>query len=215
MNRKVMIRLIIAAVIAALGIFIYAYRDQLFPKVTVPDNKVTESTKTSEKPVDPTKHDFMDVDFAKKMIVHNQQGIQMADIAKEHAVSEPVRRVAATISSELSADTQRYVGWLTDWKEPYFNLADFPEMDGHDMYPTHPGMASLGELEKLKAATGYSVDEQFLNLMIKHHEGADEMANSIAFKEMQFGQMIDLKTRTLKRQAEELQTMKQLQVKGE
>lgn len=173
------------------------------------------SANTSKKTVNPKEHSYTDADFAKKMIVHNQQGMQMADIAKERAVSQEVRQVAATISKELSAETQQYINWLTGWKETYFNLSDFPEMDGHDMYPTHPGMASLGDLEKLKAASGYSVDEQFLSLMIKHHEGADEMANSIAFKEMQFGQMIDLKTRTLRRQAEELQTMKQLQVKGE
>lgn len=214
MNRKVIIGLIISGVIVALGVLVYAYRDQLFPKVTVPDNKVTESTETpDEKPVDPTKHDFMDVDFAQKMIVHNQQGIQMADIAKERAVSEEVRRIAATISSELSTDTQQYVGWLTQWKEPYSNLSDFPEMDGHDMYPTHPGMASLAELDKLRSATGDLVDMQFLSLMIKHHEGSEQMAKYQ--KSIQFGEMAQLKDAVIKRQAEEIRTMKQLQAKGE
>jgi uncharacterized protein (DUF305 family) len=153
----------------------------------------------------------MDADFAKKMIVHNQQGIQIADLAKERATNGQVRAVAAAISTELSAETEQYIAWLTEWKEVYLNLSDFPQMEGHDMYPTYPGMASLGELDALKGATGSSVDEQFLRLMVKHHEGADEMAKSIPVETMQFGKMIELRAKALKRQAEEVQTMKQLQ----
>jgi uncharacterized protein (DUF305 family) len=179
--------------------------------VSTQKNEPTPSASKNEKSSNPNEHSYMDVDFARKMIVHNQQGIQMADIAKQNATSEEVRQMAVRISEELSNDTKRYVDWLTEWKETYFNLSDFPEMDGHDMYPTHPGMASYGELSALKAATGTSVDAQFLRLMIAHHEGANEMANDLAFKDMQFGQMIDLKAKTTKRQAEEIQTMKRLQ----
>ncbi len=155
----------------------------------------------------------MDVDFARKMIVHNQQGVQMADIAKKNATSEEVRQLAALISEELSSNTKKYTDWLNDWKETYFNLSDFPEMEGHDMYPTHPGMASLSDLSALESAAGNSVDTLFLRLMIAHHEGANEMATEGYFKEMQFGQMISLKDETLKQQTEEVQTMKQLQTK--
>ena len=155
----------------------------------------------------------MDVDFARKMIVHNQQGVQMADIAKKNATSEEVRQLAALISEELSSNTKKYTDWLNDWKETYFNLSDFPEMEGHDMYPTHPGMASLSDLSALESAAGNSVDTLFLRLMIAHHEGANEMATEGYFKEMQFGQMISLKDETLKQQTEEVQTMKQLQPK--
>jgi len=182
---------------------------------SAPKDKVTHPIGKSEEKANPKEHNYTDVDFAQKMIVHNQQGIQIADVAKKNATSEEVRQLAASVSEGLSNNTKQYIGWLSEWNEKYFNLSDFPQMDGHDMYPTHPGMASLGELEKLKKATGNAVDEQFLSLMIKHHEGANEMANSIAFERMQFGQMVDLKTKTLKRQAEEIQTMKQLEAKGE
>ena len=182
---------------------------------SAPKDKVTHPIGKSEEKANPKEHNYTDVDFAQKMIVHNQQGIQIADVAKKNATSEEVRQLAASVSEGLSNNTKQYIGWLSEWNEKYFNLSDFPQMDGHDMYPTHPGMASLGELEKLKKATGNAVDEQFLSLMIKHHEGANEMAYSIAFERMQFGQMVDLKTKTLKRQAEEIQTMKQLEAKGE
>lgn len=182
---------------------------------SAPKNKTPLASK-NEKAVNPKEHSYTDVDFAQKMIVHNQQGIQMADIAKKNVTSEEVRQIAARISEELSTDTKQYIDWLTEWKETYFNLSDFPEMEGHDMYPTQPGMASLGELRALETATGASVDEQFLRLMVAHHEGANEMASdNLAFRNMQFGQMIDFKTKTLKRQAEEIQTMKQLQTNEE
>lgn len=182
---------------------------------SAPKNKMTQSTGKTTKTVDPNEHSYTDVDFAQKMIIHNQQGIQIADIAKKNAASEEVRQIAASISEELSTSTKQYIDWLTEWKETYFNLSDFPEMEGHDMYPTGSGMASLGDLNTLESATGNSVDKLFLRLMIAHHEGMAEMADSIAFKKMQFGQMISLKNDTLKKQAEEVRTMKQLQTKGE
>lgn len=206
--RKILIAIGGIVVLGAVAVGLSQFQDK---PVSAPESKETPLATKKKEARDPNKHGFMDADFAKKMIVHNQQGIQIADMAKERATNEEVRRVAATISAELSAETQQYISWLTEWKETYFNLSDFPEMEGHDMYPTHPGMASLSELDALKTASGNSIDEQFLNLMIKHHEGADEMANSIAYETMQFGKMLELKAKTLKRQAEEIRTMKQLQ----
>lgn len=178
-------------------------------------NETVRSTAESETKVNPNEHNYIDVDFAQKMIVHNQQGVQMADIAAKNATSGEVRRLAVSISEELSANTTQYIDWLTKWKEIYFNLSDFPEMDGHDMYPTHPGMASLSDLATLKSATGGSVDELFLRLMITHHEGSNEIANAEYLKGMQFGEMVHLKNETLKRQTREIEIMKRLQTKGE
>lgn len=103
--------------------------------------------------------------------------------------------MAALISEELSSNTKKYTDWLNDWKETYFNLSDFPEMEGHDMYPTHPEMASLSDLRELESATGSSVDKLFLRLMVTHHEGANEISNAEYLKSMQFGQMITSRTR--------------------
>ena len=181
---------------------------------SAPKSKTTQAASKSKKPSNPNEHSYIDVDFARKMIVHNQQGVQMADIAKKNATSEEVRQLAALISEELSSNTKKYIDWLNDWKETYFNLSDFPEMEGHDMYPTHPGMASLGDLKALESATASLVDELFLRLMITHHEGANEMSKLGYLDDMQFGQMISLKNETLKKRAEEVRIMKQLQAKG-
>jgi len=175
---------------------------------------VASPADTVTKVPDPNKHSYTDVDFARKIIVHNQQGIQMAAAASVNAQSEEVRQLATRIGENLLKDTNQYIAWLTEWKEVYFNLSDFPEMDGHDMYPTYNGMASISQISTLEAARGSSVDELFLRLMIAHHEGAKEFANGIEFRQLQFGQMIDLKSKRLIQVAEEVQIMKQLQANG-
>lgn len=209
--RKIVVGTIIVLAVGAAAIGWWFSQNQ---SASAPESKPMPSASKSEKPANPNEHNYMDTDFAKKMIVHNQQGIQMADIAKKNASDDKVRQLAVRISDELTSDTKQYINWLTEWKGTYFNLSDFPEMEGHDMYPTGPGMASLGEIDALKTATGNSVDKQFLDLMIKHHEGTKEMADSVAFERMQFGEMLALRAKTIKKQAEEVRIMKQLQDKG-
>lgn len=182
---------------------------------SAPKAETAQNTNTNEKTVDPKEHNYIDVDFARKMIVHGQQGVQIADMAKNKATDDGVRQLANSISTELSNNSKQYSDWLTEWNETYYNLSDFPEMEGHDMYPTHPGMASLGDLNALESADGKSVDDLFLRLMIAHHEGVIEMEDGGYFNKMQFGEMISLRNETLKRQANEIQTMKQLQANGE
>lgn len=41
------------------------------------------------------------------------------------------------------------------------------------------GMASTAEIDALEAATGTAADCQFLELMIRHHEGALPMAEAV------------------------------------
>ena len=209
--RKIVITIVTVLVIGGAAFGWWLLQNQ---PASVPKSKTTQAASKSKKPSNPNEHSYMDVDFARKMIVHNQQGVQMADIAKKNATSEEVRQLAARISDELTNDTKQYIDWLTEWKETYSNLSDFPEMEGHAMYPTLPGIASLSDLSALETAAGSSVDKLFLSLMIVHHEGAAELADSILAENMQFGQMINLKNKTMEKQTEEIQTMKQLQAKG-
>lgn len=212
MNKKVIISLIVVAV-AALAVGVYVYRDQLFPKMKPPTSAVNQAQ--ADKPVepaDPTKYNFMDADFAKQMVIHNQQGMQLASLAREKSSSQAVIEIANKINQGLSTDTDQYIAWLNEWKEPYLDLKDFPQMDGHDMYPTHPGMATFTEISSLESLGGSEFDQRFLEMMIQHREGAEQMAK---YQNLQFGKMIELKDSAIKRQAEEVQTMKQLQVKGE
>jgi len=50
-----------------------------------------------------------------------------------------------------------------------------PVPGGHADHPAY-GMASLEEMNRLRAARGAAFDRLFLSLMIRHHQGAMTMA---------------------------------------
>lgn len=157
-------------------------------------------------------HNYIDVDFAQKMIVQSQQGIQISNLATKNATSEDVRNIAVQMSKELTVSVSAYSGWLDNWKIPYENLVDFPAMDGHDMYPTYPGMSSASEINMLESTDGATLDQQFLKLMILHHTGAIEMeTNDPAYKGMEYGPMITLKKQSAVIQSSEILSMKRLE----
>lgn len=72
-----------------------------------------------------------------------------------------------------------------------------------------PGMASPAQLAALQQATGKSFDTMFLNLMIKHHEGAVTMSG----KELENGaddRITELAQEVAVTQTKEIATMRQV-----
>ncbi len=51
--------------------------------------------------------------------------------------------------------------------------------DHHTAHEGMPGMATPEQLDRLKAASGQAFDEQFLQLMSAHHEGAIKMSEQV------------------------------------
>lgn len=208
--RKMKVIVIAALITAGVGLGWLVLKNQ---PASAPESRAEQPANEGKENLDPKEHNFADIDFAKKMIIHSQQGIQMAEIAHENATDEEVRQLVAAIRINLVSNNAYYKSWLVEWKEEYLDLSYFPEVEGHDSYPTHPGMASLRDLRALENATGSLVDELFLRLMIAHHEGAAEIAG-MASERMQYGEMVSLKNKTLNNQSEEVERMKQLQNKG-
>jgi uncharacterized protein (DUF305 family) len=69
-------------------------------------------------------------------------------------------------------------GWLSDWAAPG---ASMPAGESHgDMGGTGPmpGMLTAGEMAAFTSATGAEFDRMFLDMMIRHHEGAITMAKA-------------------------------------
>lgn len=160
------------------------------------------------KSLDPNKHDFFDVDFAQKMIMHHQQGIEMADILLTSSTNQDIRAMATGMRTQQIAAESQYKAWLDEWNETYTNLADFPQMDGHDMYPSYPGLVSATSLSKLKSAAGLDLDALFIALMTQHHDGGiqtSEMSNKL-----QYGKLIDFKDKVFADYKIELQEMEKV-----
>ncbi|KUN72577.1 copper resistance protein [Streptomyces canus] len=121
-------------------------------------------------------HGDADVDFATEMIQHHRQAVDMADLAADRASSQEVKALATKIKGAQDPEIKTMSGWLTSWGEEV--PADMSGMKGHDMSSGMPGMMSNEDMDKLEKASGAEFDKLFLEMMVEHHEGAIEMAET-------------------------------------
>ncbi|MDK9500933.1 DUF305 domain-containing protein, partial [Streptomyces katrae] len=131
------------------------------------------STPSATASVQAGDHNAADVSFAKAMIQHHRQAVDMAELADTRAASSETKDLAVKIKAAQDPEIKTMSGWLTAWGEEVP-----PEMEGHDMSTGMPGMMSMGDMDKLEKATGAEFDKLFAEMMIKHHEGAIEMAKT-------------------------------------
>ena len=134
-----------------------------------------DSSQLASKQEKSTEHGYRDVDFAKKMILVNQQAMQIAELGSQKTSDMQIKELASKVYASSESNSQAYIVMLNMWNETYFNLTDFPEMEGNDMYPTFPGMMKLSDVKRLNDYSGSSFNKAFLELMIKHHEGVTEL----------------------------------------
>lgn len=121
-----------------------------------------------------------DVAFATGMIPHHAQAIQMADLAAQRATNAEVKKLATAIKAAQAPEIRQLSGWLTGWGKPVPATDGSMAMDhaagGHsDMV----GMMTEEEMKQLSAANGAAFDVMWLQMMIKHHEGAVTMAQGL------------------------------------
>ncbi|MDO3398079.1 DUF305 domain-containing protein [Nocardioides sp. SOB44] len=116
-----------------------------------------------------------DVAFAQSMIPHHEQAVEMATMAQERASSTEVKQLADKIAAAQGPEIDTMTGWLEDWgQEVSSDSMGGMDHSGGDM----PGMMSDTDMESLGAATGAEFDQMFLQMMIEHHTGAIEMAQT-------------------------------------
>lgn len=107
-----------------------------------------------------------DAEFVAGMIPHHEQALVLVDLL-EGRVSEGdaldlARRMRAAQTGELEV--------LTAWADSH---ADMMPSHGH----THAmGMATQSELDEFASLTGAEAEHMFLEIMIRHHRGAVDMA---------------------------------------
>ena len=106
-----------------------------------------------------------DIMFAEMMIPHHQQAIEMSDLALKNSTNPEVLALAQEIKDAQTPEIEQMKSW---------GASSMAHM-GHMM----DGMLSDEELSDLAAATGSSFDKLFLEGMIKHHEGAIDMAEMV------------------------------------
>lgn len=121
-------------------------------------------------------HNAADVTFAQGMIPHHRQAVEMADLAPSRAESAEVKKLAEAIKKAQDPEIKTLSGWLTSWGEqvPAAGAADH---SGHGA-GGGGGMMTAEEMDRLGKASGKAFDTAFMELMIKHHEGAVAMAKT-------------------------------------
>ncbi|GGZ35533.1 DUF305 domain-containing protein [Streptomyces poonensis] len=116
-----------------------------------------------------------DFSYARMMIEHHAQALEMTKLVPQRADSDKVQRLAERISAAQGPEIAAMDGWLKSNGE---ERADGSGADGHQ-HEAMPGMATEAQLKKLRAARGKAFDELFLKLMITHHDGAITMATEV------------------------------------
>ncbi|MER6974519.1 DUF305 domain-containing protein [Nocardioides sp. NPDC057767] len=156
-----------------------------------------------------TDHNDADVTFAQQMIPHHQQAIEMAEIAETRAESQEVKDLAADIEAAQGPEIETMTGWLESWGEDVPDEG-MPGMDHGDMSSDEmTGMMSEEDMTELENASGAEFDQMFITMMIEHHEGAIEMAQT----EQADGEFPDAKAMAADietAQTEEIKTMQAL-----
>jgi len=159
-------------------------------------------------------HNEADVTFAQDMIPHHAQAVQMSKMAIDNADSEEVRALAEDISAAQAPEIETMTGWLEDWDEEVPDTSmmsgDMGDMEGMDMEDMDmPGMMSSEEMKGLDAASGSDFDQMFLTMMIEHHEGAIEQAQTEQ-ADGESAEAVDLAAEIEQAQTEEIATMEDL-----
>lgn len=144
-----------------------------------------------------------DIAFAQGMIPHHKQAIEMADIAlKKPSASAEVRKLATAIRKAQDPEIKTMTGWLTSWGAP----TSMPSMSGHGGHQMD-GMMTPAEMSGLKKADGKAFDRQWMQLMIKHHQGAVKMAGDVK-KTTRDPQVRAMANAIIKGQNAEIRTMR-------
>ncbi|MDQ3302087.1 MAG: DUF305 domain-containing protein, partial [Actinomycetota bacterium] len=123
--------------------------------------------------------DSAEAGFARDMMVHHAQAVQMAEIVRDETESEEIRTMAADIALTQQAQIGQMQGWLAVWGLPATDTGPAMTWMGHPTEGRMPGMASPQELDELQKATPEEADVLFLQLMIPHHEAAVPMAEAV------------------------------------
>ncbi len=137
------------------------------------------------------------VGFAQDMSTHHSQGAEMATVALTNATDPQVRSLAYDILTQQTNQIGQMQSWLMRWDYPLDNpntAMSWMSGEGHAhsgsmgqmtsgqmvagdgvSTPLMPGMATSAEMTKLRTLRGSAVDLDFLQLMLRHHQGGLDM----------------------------------------
>lgn len=184
-----------------------------------------------------TEHNAADVAFATEMIPHHAQALAMVDLTRGRELTAETATLVESIRDAQAPEIETMVDWLTEWGEDVpatmrdhvnaghggdeegdehgddehgghgssAGASDSMEHTEHDM----PGMMSPEEMDELAAADDTEFEDLWLEMMVEHHEGAVEMAQTQR-DEGRFRPAVDLAAAIVESQNAEIEKMEAL-----
>lgn len=115
-----------------------------------------------------------DVAFVSGMIPHHQQAVEMAEMM---LAAQP-RAEIETLAQEIRAEQQPEVDVLEGMLDTFGVDADTSGGHGGGAMPMHAGMMTGEQMRQFDQARGVDAERKFLQMMIEHHRGAIEAAET-------------------------------------
>jgi uncharacterized protein (DUF305 family) len=117
--------------------------------------------------------------FARDMIVHHAQAVEMAVLLYDRTEDSTLRTIALDIMLGQQGQIGQMQGWLQRWGRSQAGI-DLP-MAWMDMPVSGlmMGMADDAAMTALRDSTGVEADRQFITLMIPHHQAGIHMAQAV------------------------------------
>ena len=163
--------------------------------------------------VSTTEHNDADVAFASDMIVHHAQALSMVDLTLDRDLDPEVQALAEDIRGAQGPEIETMADWLTTWGEDVPATMRDHVNSGHDMddmgHDDMPGTMTADDIDELENSSDAEFQDTWLDMMIEHHEGAVEMAQTEQ-SDGRFKDAVDLAGQIIDAQRQELDTMKHL-----
>ena len=144
------------------------------------------------------------VTFARDMMAHHGQAVEMALILRERSTDAELRQLTLDIMLGQQAQIGQMQGWLAVWGLPLAGVQ--PPMAGQ---AGMMGMATQQEVNALQTLPLTEAEVAFLQLMIRHHQGGVAMAEA-ALAQTRRSEVVRLATAIVQAQQGEITYMTQL-----
>lgn len=149
----------------------------------------------------------VDEGFAYDMKRHHEQAVEIAELVNGRTQDPEVTILARDIALTQQYQVGQMRGWLDSWGLPATSRDG--SMTWMGTHGSMPGLATSDELDGLRVAESRDVDERFVQLMIKHHEGGIAMAER-AGNQATIGHVRALASGIARSQRSEVDTMRSI-----
>lgn len=151
--------------------------------------------------------DEFDKAYLSDMIAHHQGALNMASYARTETTSGRIKALCESILASQTTEVQQMLAWQKEWG--YIDGSD-PHA-GHAMEAGGGMSADMASMEaRLYDTTGTAFDEEFLSVMILHHQQAVEMSRYAATN-AKHQELKDLAQDVIREQNKEIADMQQWQ----